>query len=198
MSGRESSERDESAAQNRVFSLWTPKELHLLCKRVANKVCNKLGYRGEVEDTAQNLWLFLREHGHAVEHPEDERAIFNYLLRACIRSDKLRGTRPQDGRNVQIGADADGAPSLPPDNETAEQILERIVYKDLVAKVLQQAKGDMLKEAVKLLSEGATQTEVADISGVSQSTISKRVKWLRQRVRVLIPVAESSESKEKS
>lgn len=178
--------------------MCTPEELHLLCKGVADKVCNKLGYGGEVEDTAQNLCLFLLEHGHAVKHPEHKGAIFNYLFRACIRSDKLRGTRPQDGMNVPIVADGDDAPALTADNETAEQILERIVYKELVAKVLQQAKGDMLKEAVKMLSEGATQTEVADISGVNQSTISKRVKWLRQRVRMLIPVAESSESKEKS
>ena len=168
-----------------------------MCRAVAKKICG-IDYRGEREDITQNLLTYLLEHGHVINHPEHKGAIYNFLLLTCARSDKLRERRAKDDRHTSTGRGEPGAHELPDGNETAWEILERIAYKELLGEILQQAKGDQFKEAIKLLSEGATQTEAAKSCGVSQSQISRWLATLRRRVKALFPVAGSPESGEKN
>jgi hypothetical protein len=175
MSRSEHTEREEDIPHNTVFSVWSPEELYELCNRVAAKTCSKHGYSGERKDIAHELWIYLRERGHVVEHPEHKGAIFNFLTKLC--RDILRGRWNYDKRHTSFNsADSDRV------ELSAERLLDDIAGKELLARILHQARGNQIK-IIKGLSSGATQTQVAASCGVKQYQISRLVTALRQRIR---------------
>lgn len=173
--------REEGTPHNKVCSLWSAEELYDLCIKAAAKACRTYGYPGESKDVAHDLWIYLQEQGHVVKCPEHKGAIFKFLTK-CGR-DNLRGRWNYDGRHKSVGSADSAGLELNVDYETAdEKMLETIAGDELLTRILQQARGDQIK-IIKGLINGATQSEMADRSGVKQYQISRWLIALRQRVR---------------
>lgn len=201
MSSGEHTERGEDTPHNTVFSRWSPEELDEMCDRAARAVCRENGYCGEREDIEQELLLYLWEHGHVVRHPEYKGAIVNFLKK--VTRDVLRRMRRHDRRHTSLDSADPGRGELPDNNETAEKMLRGIGVHELLAKVLQDARGDQLKrmkrkKIIEGLLDGATQQEIAASCDVSQSQVSRLVTTLRRRLGLPAQVAGiSGRTKEK-